>query len=148
MTGVRLPAAAGSLAIESLRDLSTFAVNAERLNSTLHETCRWGADHLYGSDPTEIGMARLSLTDSDKHVRNWFVNKTVTLGCHVQVDQMGNIFAIRPGKFQGPPTAMGSHLDTQPTGGRYDGILGVMAGIEALRRFMKTDTRQSFRLLL
>ncbi len=46
---------------------------------------------------------------------------------------MGNIFAIRPGLREGPPTVVGSHLDTQPMGGRYDGILGVMAGVEMLR---------------
>lgn len=46
---------------------------------------------------------------------------------------MGNIFAIRPGLKEGPATYAGSHLDTQPHGGRYDGILGIHAGIEALR---------------
>ncbi len=49
------------------------------------------------------------------------------------VDEMGNMFMVRQGHKSGPPTAMGSHLDTQPTGGRYDGILGIMAGLEALR---------------
>jgi acetylornithine deacetylase/succinyl-diaminopimelate desuccinylase-like protein len=46
---------------------------------------------------------------------------------------MGNIFAIRAGRNEGPATFMGSHLDTQPSGGRYDGVLGVLAGLEALR---------------
>lgn len=46
---------------------------------------------------------------------------------------MGNIFAVLDGEGSGPPIAMGSHLDTQPTGGRYDGILGVQAGLEVLR---------------
>ena len=79
-------------------------------------------------------MARLSLDDSDKLVRDWFMNYGKFLGCKTFVDQMGNLFAVRPGKNKdAPPIMMGSHLDTQPTGGRYDGILGVTAGLEVLR---------------
>jgi len=83
---------------------------------------------------TETGMARLSLSDSDKDVRNWLLSKGEELGCKTFYDAMGNLFIIRPGKdTQAPPIMMGSHLDTQPTGGRYDGILGVTAGLEVLR---------------
>ena len=78
-------------------------------------------------------MSRLSLSDTDKQARDWFAKTTTSLGCKVHVDEMGNQFAVRPGKQEGPPTVAGSHLDTQPTGGRYDGILGVTAGIEMLR---------------
>jgi hydantoinase/carbamoylase family amidase len=79
-------------------------------------------------------MSRLTLSDSDKHVRDWFISTTESLGCKTTVDQMGNIFAVKPGKNSSlPPTVCGSHLDTQPTGGRYDGILGVLSGVEMLR---------------
>lgn len=79
-------------------------------------------------------MARLALDDSDKAVRDWFIETAKSLGCKTSVDQMGNLFAIRPGKnSSAPPVMMGSHLDTQPTGGRYDGILGVLAGLEVLQ---------------
>lgn len=79
-------------------------------------------------------MRRLSLTDSDKQARDWFESTTKSLGCRVHTDQMGNQFAIRPGlNNDTPPTYAGSHLDTQPSGGRYDGILGVTAGVEMLR---------------
>lgn len=79
-------------------------------------------------------MARLALSQEDKQVRDWFVETTKSLGCKVTVDSMGNIFAVRPGKRPDvPATFVGSHLDTQPTGGRYDGILGVCAGIEMLK---------------
>lgn len=79
-------------------------------------------------------MARLSLDDSDKQVRDWFMNYAQSLGCKTFVDEMGNLFAIRAGKNKdAPPIMMGSHLDTQPTGGRYDGILGVVSGLEVLR---------------
>jgi acetylornithine deacetylase/succinyl-diaminopimelate desuccinylase-like protein len=79
-------------------------------------------------------MDRLSLNNDDKLVRDWFVNQTKALGCNVTIDQMGNIFAVRAGKTSSAaPIMMGSHLDTQPTGGRYDGILGVISALEALR---------------
>jgi len=86
------------------------------------------------SHPTETGMARLSLNDADKQVRDWFRATVESLGCEYSFDQMGNQFAIRAGKNKtAPPVMMGSHLDTQPTGGRYDGILGVNAGLEVLK---------------
>ena len=78
-------------------------------------------------------MSRLSLSGTDKQARDWFQRTTESLGCKVTVDAMGNQFAIRPGLNDGPPTYAGSHLDTQPTGGRYDGILGVHAGVEMLK---------------
>ncbi|KAL7622482.1 hypothetical protein AAE478_007988 [Parahypoxylon ruwenzoriense] len=78
-------------------------------------------------------MSRLALSDADKQARDWFVETTRGLGCEVTVDAMGNIFAVRPGRRNGAATFAGSHLDTQPAGGRYDGILGVLAGIEMLR---------------
>lgn len=67
------------------------------------------------SAPTETGMSRLSLSDTDKQARDWFAETTKALGCTVTTDAMGNQFAIRPGLKDGPPTVAGSHLDTQPT---------------------------------
>lgn len=80
-------------------------------------------------------MDRLSLNDDDKKVRDWLADEAKALGCSVTVDQMGNMFIVRKGKSTKniAPVMVGSHLDTQPTGGRYDGILGVMAGLEILR---------------
>lgn len=79
-------------------------------------------------------MSRLALSDSDKQARGWFAETTTALGCTLTVDAMGNMFAVRPGRRRGPPpTFAGSHLDTQPSGGRYDGILGILAGVEMLR---------------
>lgn len=78
-------------------------------------------------------MSRLALSDSDQMARNWFVEVTRSLGCDISIDSMGNTFAIRKGRHEGPPTCAGSHLDTQPSGGRYDGILGVCAGVEMLK---------------
>jgi N-carbamoyl-L-amino-acid hydrolase len=84
------------------------------------------------------GICRLTLTDLDRQVRDWFKAQCEALGCTVTVDEVGNMFARRPGKNSAknaalPPIAMGSHLDTQPTGGKFDGTLGVLAALEALR---------------
>jgi acetylornithine deacetylase/succinyl-diaminopimelate desuccinylase-like protein len=93
-----------------------------------------------GRHETETGMARLALNDDDKRVRHWLIEQAKALGCKVTVDQMGNMFVFRPGKNNTiPPVMMGSHLDTQPTGGRYDGILGVIAGLEVLRTLHEHD---------
>ncbi|OBT70772.1 hypothetical protein VF21_10191 [Pseudogymnoascus sp. 05NY08] len=109
------------------------ALDRERLMQDIHHTAQWGEGQRWGESPTDIGMTRLALSDSDKLVRDWFVDTTKSYGCNVHVDEMGNIFAIRPGKNEGLPTVTGSHLDTQPAGGRYDGILGVLAGVAVLR---------------
>ncbi|KAI1097545.1 amidase [Jackrogersella minutella] len=108
-------------------------VQPRRLMETLHGTCSFGTGKRWGNANIETGMARLSLSDSDKQARDWFVETAKALGCTVTVDAMGNIFAVRPGRREGPATFAGSHLDTQPTGGRYDGILGVLSGIEMLK---------------
>lgn len=100
----------------------------------LHYTCQWGTGQKWGSRATETGMSRLALSDDDKAARDWFVEATKAVGCHTTVDSMGNIFAVRPGlQNDRPPTFVGSHLDTQPSGGRYDGILGITAGVEMLK---------------
>lgn len=104
-----------------------------RLLKSIHNTAQFGAKGVWGKAPTETGVCRLSLSDLDKKVRDWFVTETKALDCKVEVDQVGNIFAVYPGKREGHPTAIGSHLDTQPTGGRYDGVLGVLAGLEVLK---------------
>ncbi|CAI6264321.1 unnamed protein product [Periconia digitata] len=114
--------------------LSSLRVDQERLMRDLHYTCQWGTGERWGEAPTETGMSRLALSDTDKQARDWFVETAKELGCTVTVDEMGNTFAVRPGLSNDkPPTFAGSHLDTQPTGGRYDGILGVHAGVEMLK---------------
>ncbi|KAI5866035.1 amidase [Durotheca rogersii] len=140
ISALRLPASGGALRLYSsarVKDMGDADINAlraqqARLMDTLHSTCAFGTGKRWGSAPTETGMSRLSLSDADKQARDWFVATARGLGCDVTVDAMGNIFAVRPGRRPGPPTFAGSHLDTQPSGGRYDGILGILAGIEML----------------
>lgn len=104
--------------ITATRTLTELKINPDRLNHSIHHTAGFGAALRYGPGPNETGMARLALDDNDALVRQYFVEQVKELGCKVTVDQMGNIFAVRPGKKEGAPTAMGSHLDTQPTGER------------------------------
>src|ERR1051325_4961233 len=80
------------------------------------------------------GLRRLALTDADKEMRHLFVPWCTEVGCTVTIDRLGNIFARRPGVDDYLlPVLMGSHLDTQVAGGKYDGIVGVLAGLEVLR---------------
>ncbi|EME48492.1 hypothetical protein DOTSEDRAFT_67506 [Dothistroma septosporum NZE10] len=115
------------------RDFASLKINQDRLMNDIHSTSEWGKGERWGERDTEIGMSRLSLSDADKQARDWFAETTKALGCQVTVDAMGNQFAVRPGLEEGHPVYAGSHLDTQPTGGRYDGILGVCAGVEMLK---------------
>lgn len=80
------------------------------------------------------GVCRLALTDLDRESRDLFIDWCRSAGCTVTVDKMGNIFARREGSDPAlPPIVTGSHLDTQPTGGRFDGAYGVLAGLEVMR---------------
>ncbi len=106
---------------------ANLAVNAERLWETIMETAQFGAT-------PKGGIKRLTLTDLDKQVRDWFRAACEAAGCTVTIDDMGNMFARRPGRDNLlPPIAMGSHLDTQPTGGKFDGVIGVLSGLEVIR---------------
>jgi beta-ureidopropionase / N-carbamoyl-L-amino-acid hydrolase len=106
-------------------------IDAQRLWDTLMETAKIGATR-------KGGICRLTLTDLDRKVRDWFKAQCEALGCTVSVDEVGNMFARRPGKNNAfAPIAMGSHLDTQPTGGKFDGVLGVLSALEAMRRLVE-----------
>ena len=80
------------------------------------------------------GVCRLALTDLDRQGRDLFVQWAREAGCSIRVDAIGNIFARRAGLDDAlPPVMTGSHIDTQPTGGKFDGNYGVLAGLEVLR---------------
>ena len=80
------------------------------------------------------GVCRLALTELDGQGRALFTEWAEAAGCSVRVDAIGNLFARRPGRNPDlPAVATGSHLDTQPTGGKFDGNYGVLAGLEVLR---------------
>jgi beta-ureidopropionase / N-carbamoyl-L-amino-acid hydrolase len=107
--------------------MGNLQINAQRLWDTMMETARIGAT-------AKGGIKRLTLTDEDRQVRDWFRAAAEAIGCTVTVDEVGNMFARRAGRIEGlAPLCMGSHLDTQPTGGKFDGVLGVLGALEAMR---------------
>ena len=107
--------------------LLNLVINPQRLWDSLMETAQFGANE-------KGGIKRLTLSDEDKQVRDWFRTACEAVGCTVTVDDCGSMFARRPGKKNDlPPICMGSHLDTQPTGGKFDGVLGVLGALEVLR---------------
>lgn len=102
-------------------------INGERLWASLMELAQIGATE-------KGGVCRLAASDLDAEARRLFIRWCEEAGCTVTVDRVGNIFARRPGRNPDlPPVMTGSHLDTQPTGGRFDGAYGVMAGLEVVR---------------
>ncbi|MQT52804.1 MULTISPECIES: Zn-dependent hydrolase [unclassified Pseudomonas] len=114
-------------AAHPLQQQATQSINGERLWASLMELAKLGAT-------VKGGVCRLALTDLDRQARDIFVRWCEDAGCTVSVDAVGNIFARRPGLNPDlPPVMTGSHIDTQPTGGKFDGCFGVLAGVEVLR---------------
>jgi N-carbamoyl-L-amino-acid hydrolase len=102
-------------------------IDGDRLWQSLMELAKIGATE-------KGGVCRLALTDLDRQARDLFRQWCEAAGCSLTVDKMGNIFARRPGKDNSlPPVMTGSHIDTQPTGGKFDGNYGVMSGLEVIR---------------
>ncbi len=102
-------------------------IDGQRLWQSLMEMAKIGATE-------KGGVCRLALTDLDKQSRDLFIEWCEAVGCSIKVDKMGNIFARRPGRNDElAPVITGSHLDSQPTGGRFDGVYGVLSGLEVLR---------------
>jgi N-carbamoyl-L-amino-acid hydrolase len=100
-------------------------INGDRLSSRLAQLATQGA--IEGG-----GVCRLALTGTDKAGRDLVVGWMRELGLAVSVDAIGNVVGIRAGQEDGPPVMVGSHIDTVMTGGRYDGNLGVMSGLEVV----------------
>lgn len=102
-------------------------INGSRLWQSLMDMAQIGAT-------PKGGVCRIALTDLDKQGRDLFVRWCREAGCTISIDRIGNIFARRAGRDDSlSPVLMGSHLDTQPTGGKFDGVYGVLAGLEVIR---------------
>jgi len=101
-------------------------INRKRLEESMEALGRIG-------ETARGGLTRLALSDEDRHGRDLLVGWMRGAGLQVSVDQMGNIFGLRPGTEALPPVFMGSHADSVPTGGKYDGQLGVLCALEAIR---------------
>jgi N-carbamoyl-L-amino-acid hydrolase len=118
-------------------------INRDRLERSIHGL---GA---IGETPRG-GLTRLALSDEDKRARDQMVAWMREAGLRVTIDQMGNIFGERPGAGPLPPLMMGSHVDSVPTGGKYDGQLGVLCGLEVVRALndAKVRTRHPVTLVI
>lgn len=102
-------------------------VDGQRLWASLMELAQIGAT-------PKGGVCRLALSDLDRQARDWLCAQGRVLGMSVRVDAIGNIFLRRAGlRDDLPPVMTGSHIDTQPTGGKFDGNYGVLAGLEVVR---------------
>jgi N-carbamoyl-L-amino-acid hydrolase len=101
-------------------------IDAKRLEQSIQDLGRIG-------ETPRGGLTRLALTDEDKRGRDRMVEWMRAAGLRVTVDQMGNIFGERAGASGAPPLMIGSHIDSVPTGGKYDGQLGVLCGLEVIR---------------
>jgi len=112
-----------------------FLIDGNRLWKSIMDLAKIGATE-------KGGNCRLALTDLDKEARDLFIHWCKKANCTISIDQMGNIFARRPGTDPLAASVMtGSHLDTQPTGGRFDGVYGVLAGLEVIRTLNDLGTQ-------
>ncbi|GAB3794032.1 allantoate amidohydrolase [Virgibacillus kimchii] len=108
-------------------DYNKYRINFSRLKSGIEKSSKVGATE-------NGGLHRLALTKEDKKIRDIFVDWMQEEDLEIRVDDLGNIYGRREGKQKDLPIVMvGSHLDTQPNGGRFDGVLGVLAGLEIIR---------------
>jgi beta-ureidopropionase / N-carbamoyl-L-amino-acid hydrolase len=126
-----------------MADLSNVRINGQRLWDALMEMAKIGAT-------PKGGCKRLTLTDLDKQGRALFAQWCAAEGCAMKIDEMGNMFARRAGQDEAlPPVMMGSHLDTQPTGGKFDGVLGVLGALEVVRSLndLKIKTRHPIEIV-
>lgn len=105
--------------------LSNLRINIDRLAASIEDLAEIGA--IAGG-----GVCRMALTDEDRQGRDVVVKWMHELGLEVTVDQIGNVIGIRAGQESGKPVMTGSHIDTVASGGRYDGNLGVLAGLEVI----------------
>jgi beta-ureidopropionase / N-carbamoyl-L-amino-acid hydrolase len=107
--------------------MDNLRIDGDRLWNALMEMGEIGAT-------PKGGCARLALTDLDRQGRDLLVRWAKAIGCTATIDRVGNVFLRREGTHPDlPAVATGSHLDTQPTGGKFDGVYGVLAGLEVLR---------------
>jgi beta-ureidopropionase / N-carbamoyl-L-amino-acid hydrolase len=112
---------------------SNLQIDSGRLWDTIHETAKFGAT-------PKGGVRRLTLGPEDKQVRDWFRAACEDAGLEVHVDALGTMFGLRKGRDMSKlPVGLGSHLDTQPTGGKYDGVLGTLAALEVVRTLNDAD---------
>ncbi|MEK4230188.1 Zn-dependent hydrolase [Solibacillus sp. FSL H8-0538] len=118
-----------------------YKCNSSRLQESIERFSKFGAT-------TNSGVTRLSLSKEDILARDYFCECCKELGMEIKVDDMANIYAILPGKNDVPPIVMGSHLDSVEKGGKFDGVLGVLTAIEAIRTLKENDIELDIPLMI
>jgi len=122
-------------------DLHMYKCNSRRLQELIEQFSQFGATE-------NGGVTRLSLSDEDVLARNYFCECCEALGMDIHVDDMGNIYATLAGKKDVPPIVMGSHLDSVEKGGRFDGVLGILTAIEAIRTIKENEIEVDIPLMI
>ncbi len=122
-------------------DLHMYKCNSRRLQELIEQFSQFGATE-------NGGVTRLSLSDEDVLARNYFCECCEALGMDIDVDDMGNIYATLAGKKDVPPIVMGSHLDSVEKGGRFDGVLGILTAIEAIRTIKENEIEVDIPLMI
>ncbi|TYR80648.1 Zn-dependent hydrolase [Priestia megaterium] len=110
------------------------AVNGERFKNELERFANYGRTK-------NNGVTRLALSNEDRLVRDYFCSCCEELGMSIKIDDMGCIYATLAGIEEKPPIVIGSHMDTVKKGGRFDGVLGVVAGLELVRTFVENNIK-------
>ena len=123
-------------------DTSRLRINGGRLRASLEEMAKIGAT-------PAGGVQRLALSDEDKRARDLLVKWLKEVNLAVSIDEMGSIFGRRKGRNDSlPPVMSGSHVDSQPRGGRFDGILGVMGALEVMRTLHENKVETEHPLII
>lgn len=118
-----------------------YKCNEIRLKETINVFSRFGATHTGG-------VTRLALSKEDLQARDYFCACCKELGMDIKFDDMANIYATLPGKKDIPPIVIGSHLDSVEKGGRFDGILGILAALEAIRTIRQNEIELDIPLVI
>ncbi|MHA6259375.1 allantoate amidohydrolase [Sporosarcina sp. CAU 1771] len=118
-----------------------YKCNSSRLQDSIEQFSQFGAT-------ANGGVTRLSLSKEDVLARDYFCELCKELGMDIQVDDMANIYALLPGKRDCPPIAIGSHLDSVEKGGRFDGVLGILTAIEAIRTLKENNIEIEIPIML
>lgn len=117
------------------------AVNGERLKNTLERFAE------YGRTPNN-GVTRLALSEEDRLARDYFCSCCRDLGMDIKIDDLGCIYATLEGLEDKPPVVIGSHMDSVKKGGRFDGILGVVAGLELVRMLVEHNIKPKVPIMI
>ncbi|MGE7091826.1 Zn-dependent hydrolase [Lysinibacillus sp. NPDC048646] len=118
-----------------------YKCNSRRLQGSIEQFSQFGAT-------PNGGVTRLSLSNEDLLARDYFCKCCEELGMDIKVDDMANIYAILPGKKDVPPIVMGSHLDSVEKGGKFDGVLGVLTALEAIRTLKENEIELDVPLMI